>query len=160
MPPNTIAPTDSIVTYPSDTEIEIVRSFAAPRDLVWRAFTDPTLLVKWNGLPEYPMTVCEMDVRPGGRFRWTFAGEGMEFTTAGIIHEVDKPRRLVMESMDPDPTPEIRTMDFEESGGHTKVVIRIKAATREIRDAILASGTIEGMEVTYARLDALLPEFA
>lgn len=56
MPRNTVAPSASTVTFPSDTEIELVRSFAAPRELVWRAFTDPALLPKWNGLPEFPMT--------------------------------------------------------------------------------------------------------
>lgn len=151
-----MAPPASTVTLPSDTEILIERSFAAPRELVWRAFTDPRILPRWSGLPAYPMTVCEMDVRPNGKFRWTFAGEGLEFTTAGIIHVVDKPRLLVMESMDPDPTPEVRTITFEESGGRTIVIMRIKMATKEMRDAMLASGTIEGMEVGNARLDALL----
>lgn len=158
MPSKTLAPPASTMTFPSDTEILIERSFAAPRELVWRAFTDPTLLPKWNGLPAFPMTVCEMDLRPNGRFRWSFAGEGVAFTTEGVIREADPPRRLVMESMDPDPTPEVRTITFEESGGRTTVVIRIKTATKEIRDALLASGAIEGMEVTWPRLDALLAD--
>lgn len=158
MPRNTVAPSASTLTLPSDTEILIERSFAAPRELVWRAFTDPTLLPRWTGLPAYPMTVCEMDVRPGGKFRWSFAGEGVEFTTQGIIHQVEKPRLLVMESMDPDPTPEVRTVTFEESGGRTRVIMRIKAATKEIRDEMLAGGMIEGMEVGNVRLDALLLE--
>lgn len=144
------------MTLPSDTEILIERSFAAPRELVWRAFADPALVRKWNGLPAFPMTVCEMDVRPDGRFRWSFAGEGAEFTTAGVFHAVDKPRRLVMESMDPDPMPEVRTITFDESGGRTTVVMRIRMATKEMRDAMLASGTIEGMEETFGRLDAVL----
>lgn len=158
--PRHVAPPASTLTLPSDTEIQIVRPFAAPRELVWRAFTDPTLLPRWSCLPDYPMTVCEMDVRPGGKFRWSFAGEGVSFTTAGIIHRVEKPRLLVMESMDPDPTPEVRTITFEESGGRTTVTIRIKTATKEIRDALLASGQTEGMEVTNPRLDALLQELA
>lgn len=107
------------------------------------------------GIPGFPMTQCEMDVRPNGKFRWSFAGEGVEFTTAGVFHAVDKPRRLVMESMDPDPTPELRTMTFEESGGRTMVVMRIKLATKELRDAMLASGAIEGMKETFTRLDTL-----
>ena len=158
MPRSTVAPSASTLTFPSDTEVEIVRSFAAPRELVWRAFTEPALLMKWNGLPAYPMTVCEMDVRPGGKFLWSFAGEGVEFTTRGVIHQVEKPRLLVMESMDPDPTPEVRTLTFEDAGGRTKVVMRIKTATKEIRDEMLASGTIEGMEIANTRLDALLRE--
>jgi len=158
MAPTHAAIPGSTLTLPSDTEFEIVRSFAAPRELVWRAFTDPTLLRKWSGPAGSTMTVCEMDVRPNGKFRWTFAGEGLEFTTAGLIHEVDKPRRLVMESMDPDPTPEVRTMTFEESSGRTTVTIRMKAATKEVRDAMLASGMTEGMEMTYTQLDSLLTE--
>jgi len=160
MPRNTVAPPASTMTLPSDTEIEIVRSFAAPRELVWRAFTDPTLIGKWIGPPGFPMTVCEMDVRPNGKFRWTFAGEGVEFTTQGIIHRVDKPRFLVMESMAPDPTPEVRTVTFEESGGRTRVVIHVKTATKEIRDELLAGAMQDAMESSSARLDALLLELA
>lgn len=145
--------TASKLTLPSDTEISLVRSFAAPRDLVWRAFTDPKLLPKWYGPGEPPMTVCEMDVRPNGKFRWAW---GNAFETAGIFHEVDKPRLLVMESREPDPTPEIRRMTFEESGGRTTVTMRIKTATPALRDELLASGAIEGMEPTFARLDAFL----
>jgi uncharacterized protein YndB with AHSA1/START domain len=148
------------MTLPSDTEILLERAFAAPRALVWRAFTDPKLLPRWMGLPGYPMTLCEMDLLPGGRFRWKFAGEGVAFETQGVIHTVDKPRLLVMESMAPDPTPEVRTVTFEETDGRTKVVMRIQAATKEIRDEMLASGMTEGMEVANARLDALLPELS
>lgn len=99
-----------------------------------------------------------MDLRPRGRFRWSFAGPGVEFTTAGVIHVVDKPRRLVMESMEPDPTPEVRAITFEEAEGRTRVTMHIKTATKEIRDALLASGMMEGMEPTFARLDALVAE--
>jgi len=152
-----MAPAASTLTFPSDTEVLIERSFAAPRELVWRAFTEPALLRKWNGPAEFPMTICEMDVRPNGKFRWAW---GEQFETRGVIHQVEKPRLLVMESMAPDPTPELRTMTFEESGGRTKVLIRIKTATKALRDELLASGAVEGLEPTYARLDALLAELA
>ena len=157
MPRNTVAPTASTLTIPSDTEIQLVRAFAAPRDLVWRAFTDPKLLPKWYGPGEPPMTVCEMDVRPNGRFRWAW---GTAFETAGIFHQVEKPRLLVMESREPDPTPEVRSHAFEEKDGRTTVTIRVKTASKAIRDELLASGAIEGMEPTFARLDAFLAERA
>ncbi len=157
MPRIPAAPTASTLTLPSDTEIGLVRSFAARRELVWRAFTDPKLLPKWYGPIEPPMTVCEMDVRPNGKFRWAW---GTAFETRGVFHQVEKPRLLVMESREPDPTPEIRTMTFEESGGRTTVVMRIKAATKAIRDELLASGAIEGMEPTFVRLDAFLVDLA
>lgn len=104
-----MAPTASTLTLPSDTEILLVRSFAARRDLVWRAFTDPKLVPQWYGPAEPPMTVCEMDVRPNGKFRWAW---GAAFETGGIFHQVEKPRLLVMESMEPDPTPEVRSHTF------------------------------------------------
>jgi uncharacterized protein YndB with AHSA1/START domain len=147
----------SKLTLLSDTELQLVRDFAAPRDLVWRAFTDPTLLPKWMGPAEQPMTVCEMDVRPKGKFRWAW---GTAFETRGVFHQVEKPRLLVMESQAPDPTPEVRTMSFEGTGTRTTVVIRIKAATKAIRDEMLASGAVEGMEPTFVRLDALLAGLA
>src|SRR5688572_28675342 len=157
MPRNTVAPPASVMTLPSDTGIQLVRKFSAPRDLVWRAFTDPKLLPKWYGPAEPPMTVCEMDVRPNGRWRWAW---GAAFETRGVFHQVEKPRLLVMESREPDPTPEVRTMTFEESGGRTTVTFRIKTASKAIRDELLASGAIEGMEPTFVRLDALLAERA
>lgn len=154
MPRNTVTPRGSTLTLPSDTEIQIVRSFAAPREVVWRAFTDPKLIPKWYGPAAHPMTVCEMDVRPNGKFRWSWPN----FTTGGIIRQVDEPRLLVMESMDPDPTPEIRTHTFEETGGRTTVTIRIKAATKALRDELLAMDQKEIWDETSARLDALLLE--
>ena len=157
MPRSTAAPSSSTLTLPSDTEILLVRSFAAPRELVWRAFTDPKLLPKWMGPADPPMTVCEMDVRPNGTFRWAW---GTAFETRGVIHKVEKPRLLVMESREPDPTPELRSHTFEEAGGRTTVTIRIKTATKALRDELLASGAIEGMEPTFVRLDALLPSLA
>ena len=157
MPRNTVAPSASTLTLLSDTEIMLVRSFAAPRELVWRAFTDPKLLPKWNGPAEAQMTLCEMDVRPGGKFRWAW---GTAFETGGIIRQADKPRLLVMESMFPDPTPEVRSHTFDEKDGRTTVTIRIKTATKALRDELLASGAVEGLEPTYARLDALLLDLA
>jgi uncharacterized protein YndB with AHSA1/START domain len=156
MPRNAVAPSASTLTLPSDTEVQIVRSFAAPRDLVWRAFTDPKLLPKWCGPAGNPMTICEMDVRPGGTFRWGWGPNGSAFMTGGVFHQVETPRLLVMESRHPDPTPEVRSHTFEEKAGRTTVTIRIATATKALRDELLASGAVEGLEPTYAQLDALL----
>lgn len=157
MPRNTVAPAASVLTILSDTDVQLVRSFAAPRELVWRAFTDLKLLPKWYGPGAPPMTVCEMDVRPNGKFRWAW---GTAFETGGVFHQVEAPRLLVMESREPDPTPEMRTMTFDEVGGRTTVVMRIHTATKAIRDELLASGAIEGMEPTFVRLDVLLVDLA
>jgi uncharacterized protein YndB with AHSA1/START domain len=157
MPRNTVVPAASTLTLPSDKEILIVRSFAAPRERVWRAFTDPKLVPKWYGPPGNPMSVCQMDVRPNGKFRWAWEADGkVLFATEGIFHQVEKPRLLVMESRAPDPTPEVRSMSFEESAGRTTLTIRIAAATKQIRDELLAMDMKEGMDAGFAQLDTLL----
>jgi uncharacterized protein YndB with AHSA1/START domain len=145
----------STLTLPSDTEILIERSFRAPRALVWRAFTDPALVPRWMGPAESPMTRCEMDVRPGGKFLYEWASQGHHMP--GEFIEVDPPRRLVY--VDTGPTPSHVTYTFtEEKGGWTKVAMLGRLPTKAMRDEILATGFNEGTELGYLRLDALLPE--
>jgi len=147
----------STLTLPSDTEILIERSFRAPRELVWRAFTDPSLVPRWMGPAEYPMTRCEMDVRPGGKFLYEWASQGHHMP--GHFVEVDPPRRLVY--VDTGPTPSRVTLTFtQEPDGRTKVAMLGRLPTKQLRDEILASGFNEGTEAGYVRLDALLPELA
>ena len=72
----------SIVTLPNDRDVVVVRSFDAPRTLVFDAWTQPKLMQRWLlGPPGWTMPVCEMDVRPGGKFRWRWRNEqsGAEF---------------------------------------------------------------------------------
>jgi uncharacterized protein YndB with AHSA1/START domain len=67
---------------PSDTEVLVKRSFDAPAQLVWRAYTEPDLVRRWLlGPPGWSMPVCEMDVRLGGKYRWRWrsSGAGQEF---------------------------------------------------------------------------------
>ena len=160
MPRATVSAASSTVTLPSDTEIEIVRSFNAPRDAVWRAFTDAKLVPRWYGPAGNPMTICEMDVRPNGKFRWGWGPNGSAFMTGGVFHQVEKPHRLVMESRDPDPTPEVRSHTFEEKDGRTILTIRIKTATKALRDELLAMDMQIGLAESYARLDEMLPGLA
>lgn len=149
----------STLSLPSDTEILIERSFRAPRALVWRAFTDPTLLPKWMGPAAYTMTRSEMDVRPGGKYHWVWRLHEGDLHLHGGFLEVEAPRRLATEEfMDPFPTPSHNTMTFTEKDGRTTVALVIKVPTKEIRDMMLATGMQGGMDEGYARLDALLPE--
>lgn len=144
----------STLTLPSDTDILIERSFRAPRALVWRAFTDPALVRKWMGPAEFPMTRCEIDLRPGGEFLYEWAAQGHQMP--GRFVEVDAPRRLVYE--DTGPTPSHVTYTFtEEKDGHTKVAMLARLGSKALRDEMLASGFTEGMEACYVALDALLP---
>ncbi|HUR67623.1 MAG TPA: SRPBCC domain-containing protein [Candidatus Thermoplasmatota archaeon] len=152
----------STLTLPSDTEILIERSFRAPRALVWRAFTDASLLPKWMGPARYEMTHSEMDVRVGGKFRWVWRLDEGELTMHGTFLEVDAPRRMVTsEHMEPSPTPTHNTFTLtEEKDGRTKVAIRIRVPSQEMRDMMLATNMQRGMDEGYARLDAILPDLA
>jgi uncharacterized protein YndB with AHSA1/START domain len=158
------------VTLPSDTEIRVTRDFAAPRKLVWQAHTDPKLFQCWiGGYPGWSMPVCEMDVRPGGKYRWRWRHEenDQEFGFYGDYREVEAPARMVsVEYYDAgtmggpmdDSKPSIIRTTFDENAGVTTVVTLIEYASKEARDAALSTGMTDGMETSYERLDRLVAE--
>jgi uncharacterized protein YndB with AHSA1/START domain len=83
-------------TYVSDREVKIERVFDAPRDLVFRAYTDPGLIPRWWGPGYLTTTVEQMDVRPGGTWRYVQRDpDGNEYAFHGEYREVDPPARLV-----------------------------------------------------------------
>lgn len=157
------------VTLPSDGEVSVARSFAAPRDLVYRAYTTPALLQRWLlGYPGWTMPVCEMDVRVGGEFRWGWRSDedGSEFGFHGEFLEVEAPERLRhTEHFDPGDVggnmgdePAMVTVTFEENDGFTTVTTVIDYGSKESRDAALGTGMTDGMEASYQMLDRLLEE--
>ena len=165
--PTTIAKAQ--VTLPSEREVKVIRSFRAPRALVYRAFTEPELVRRWLlGPPGWSMPVCEMDVRVGGRYRWRWrsADDGKEFGFAGSFREVQPGSRLVhTEAYDPGtvadsyPVSEaIVTVTFTEEAGVTTVTTLIDFGSKEARDGAVATGMTDGMEQSYQLLDRLLSE--
>lgn len=159
-PPDTFA-----VTTPSDTEARIMRSFNAPRHLVFQAFTTPALLTRWMlGPPGFTMPVCEIDLRPGGRFRYVWRKpSGSEMGMGGRFVDVVPPARIVhVEIFDEDWTGgETRvTTEFGERDGVTTVTMTVLYATKDGRDGALATGMTTGMSAGYLALDALLAEQA
>jgi len=157
------------VTTPSDREVKVTRSFRAPRELVYKAYTEPQLVQRWLlGPPGWSMPVCEMDVRVGGRYRWRWRNDqdGSEFGFAGTFREVQAPSRLVhTEAYDPGTVGDgypgneaIVEVSFAEDGGVTTVTTLIDFGSKDARDAAVATGMTEGMEQSYQLLDALLPE--
>ncbi len=158
------------VSLPSDTEVRVTRDFAAPRRLVWDAHTQPELVRRWMLRPPgWSMPVCEMDVRPGGKYRWRWRSDekGKEFGFFGEFREVDAPARMVHEenydpgevggAMDASNPAIIRT-SFSEKNGVTQLEMVMKFASKEIRDAAVSTGMTDGMEMGYERLDALFAE--
>lgn len=156
------------VTLLSDTEVRVTRDFAAPRQLVWDAHTKPELVRRWMlGPPGWSMPVCEMAVRPGGKYRWRWRSEdaAKEFGFFGEFREVDAPAHMVHEenydsddmggAMDASNPAIIRT-SFREQAGITTLEMVMKFASKEIRDAAVSTGMTDGMEMGYERLDTLL----
>ena len=153
------------VTLPSETEVRVSRTFNAPAHLVWRAYTEPELMQRWLlGPPGWTMPVCEMDVRPGGTFRrrWKSTEDGKEFGFFGEFREVDPPRKIVhTEHFEPGDLDSqmagcVVTVTFEEADRVTTMTTSITYNSKEDRDAALATGMTDGMEMSYAGLDTLL----
>jgi len=156
------------VTLPSEREVQVTRSFKAPRALVYRAYTEPELLRRWLlGPPGWSMPVCEMDVRVGGRYRWRWRSDenGKEFGFSGVFREVQPPARLVhTEAYDPGtvadgyPNEAIVTVTFTDEGQRTTMTTLIDFGSKEAREAAMATGMTDGMEQSYQLLDRLVDE--
>lgn len=149
------------VATPSDLEIVLRRSFAAPRRLVFDAFTRPELLRRWYGPRGWRLVVCEIDLRPGGAWRFVSRGPGdAEVAHGGVFHEIDAPARLVRsETFDGwDEGAATVTTAFEEHDGRTDVTITVRYPTREARDHVLRTPMRRGLTEAYDRLDDLLTE--
>lgn len=154
------------VTLPSDTEIRIVRQFDAPAELVFDVWTTPEHVRNWWGWESDPMTVCEIDLRVGGR--WRFVARNEDFGDVdfyGEYREIDRPHRLVStETFAPYPdSPALTTLTLEEEDGVTTMTILVEYETREARDATIASGMEAGLQHSLDRAEkvlAALPERA
>jgi uncharacterized protein YndB with AHSA1/START domain len=146
-------------TTPSDREVVITRVVSAPRGVVFDAFTNPkhvpNLLIGPEG---WSMPVCEIDLRPGGRWRYVYRkGDGSEMTMQGSYREVAPPERLVStESWGPEWPETVNTMVLTETEGLTTITITVRYPSKEARDAALKTGMKEGMDQGFARLDTLL----
>ena len=157
------------VTLPSDTEVRVSRSFNAPRALVWQAHTVPDLARRWLGYPGWSMPACEMDVRPGGTYRWRWRSDekGEEFGFFGTFDEVAELAKLSYDqyydpgdfalsngAMPTDNPTRISSTYIEENGVTTLVTV-MDFGSKEARDAAVSTGMTDGMETSYERLDAL-----
>ena len=155
----------STVTLPNDRDVVVVRNFNAPRALVFDAFTKPALVQRWMlGPPGWTMPVCEMDVRPGGKFNWRWRSEesGSEFGFSGEFREVERPSRIVhVERFEPGDVggemgEAVVTSVLTEKGGVTTMTMTIRYESKAVRDAALKTGMTDGMEMSYQKLDELL----
>jgi uncharacterized protein YndB with AHSA1/START domain len=151
--------TDIDLTTPSDTEIRMARTFDAPRDLVWRLWTDAERIPEFWGWRDAETTVHTWDLRPGGAWRISSrGGDGTEFAFSGEFREV-QPQELLVWTFGYDgmtEEPLVESLRFEEEGGRTTLVSTSTFETKEARDAMLGTGMADGAKVTYDRFEELL----
>jgi uncharacterized protein YndB with AHSA1/START domain len=153
--------TDTTAIYSDGTELVFERVFDAPRERVWKAFTDPEIVPRWWGKHGTTTTIEEMDVRPGGKWRYVNSDAGREDVVFyGEYLEVTPPERFRwtfmfdVEGVGPQGGPE--THSFEDLGGRTKVRSVGEFDSVETIDAALATGMVAGAIETWDRLAAEL----
>ena len=148
-----------VTAEPGVPQVITTREFEAPRDLVYRAFTEPDLLSQWLGPRRYKMTVERFDLRDGGTWRYLHTDDaGNEFAFHGVFHG------------DPSPDGIVQTFEFEGAPGHVQLdtvtleehgdstVVRTNSVFQsvEARDAMYQKGMADGMREGYERLEELL----
>jgi uncharacterized protein YndB with AHSA1/START domain len=146
------------ITTPADREIRIERTFDAPRDRVWRAYTEPELLAQWWGRGN-KLVIEKFELERGGH--WRFVEHGPEGTHGfeGRFREVT-PKDRIVQTFEWDGMPAyviVESAEFSDVGdGRTKVVSTSLFHTTEERDGMLQSGMAEGLNQSYEALDRLL----
>jgi uncharacterized protein YndB with AHSA1/START domain len=159
MPASTAANSGTFtVTTPSDREIRMTRLFDAPRALVFEAMTKPEHIRQWWGNlgDGYSVPVCEVDLRLGGKWRFTNRTPKGELATFyGEYREVAPPERVVFtEIFEPFPDAEsVVTALLTEEGGKTRLTATVAYPSREVRDMVQATGMERGAALSYDRLE-------
>ncbi|MEH2251948.1 SRPBCC domain-containing protein [Nostoc sp.] len=154
----------------SEREIVITRVFNAPCELVFKAWTDPKHVAQWWGPKGFTTRVTELDLRPGGKWRYVMIGpDGTEYPVKGVFREIVPLERIVTSDefdegfekvMNVDlPRGMVTTAVFEDLGTNTKLTLRIMHESAEERRKHEQMGVIEGWNSTFDCLDELLAKF-
>jgi uncharacterized protein YndB with AHSA1/START domain len=148
------------VTLPADKQILITREFDAPKELIWKAWTTPELVRQWWHANRGEVTVAEIDLRVGGKWRSVMitTDGGIEVGFHGEYREIEPHDRLVSTEAyegvpNPDENATLNTVTFEEIDGRTLVRVLVDAPSKEVRDAIIDSGMEAGMQDAYDLLE-------
>ena len=143
------------VTLPADDQILVTRQFDAPRRLVWEAWTTPELVKRWWHARRGEVTVAEIDLRVGGRWRSVMiANDGTEVAFHGEYREIVPTERIVStevfeglpEGMDPEEHASLNTLTFTEADGRTTLAMLLQYVSKADRDAVIASGMEAGLQ--------------
>ncbi len=139
-----------------DRNVVVTRHFNASAQRVWDAFVSPELVRQWLGTPEWPMTVCEIDLKVGGHFRYVWSNDRGGMGMTGTYVALAPPLRIDhTELFDEDWTDGDATVTthFVEFGGGTTMVMEILYTSAAVRDAVLASPMRQGMNLNFNNLE-------
>jgi uncharacterized protein YndB with AHSA1/START domain len=158
MPVSRAANSDTFkTTTPSDREITLTRLFDAPVELVFEAMTKPEHVRKWWGILDdrYSVTQCEIDLRPGGKWKFVGGTPQGEACFYGEYREIDAPGRLVYtEIFAPFPNEvSVVTQTLVKEGSKTRLTVTARYSSIEVRDMVLGTGMERGAATSYDRLD-------
>jgi len=150
-----------ITAEPGKQELFITREFDAPRELVYKAHTDPKLFVQWLGPRGYKMSLDTFEPYSGGRYRYIHTDQdGNEFGFHGVFHEISE--ELMIQTFEFEGLPEkghvtLDTMRLEKlPGDRTRITIQSVYRSVADRDGMLQSGMERGLNEGHERLDELL----
>jgi uncharacterized protein YndB with AHSA1/START domain len=150
------------VTTPSDREIRMTRLFDAPRHLVFDALTKPEHIKRWWGClgDGYSVPVCEVDLRPGGKWRFVNRHPQGDAEFYGEYREITPPSRLVYtEVYAPFPDGDsLVTTELSEEHGKTRMTLTASYPSLEVRDMVLKTGMERGAAISYDRLEDVVRE--
>jgi uncharacterized protein YndB with AHSA1/START domain len=149
------------VELPTDEQILITREFDAPKHLVFKAYTTPDLVKRWWSGQKGEVTIAEIDLRVGGKWRYVMvASKGFEVAFHGEYQEIVPDERLVSTEIyeipdQGDSPPTINTATFTETDGRTTLTVLVECPSKELRDTIIDSGMESGMQESYDALERL-----
>jgi uncharacterized protein YndB with AHSA1/START domain len=147
-----------IIADPDVPLVRIIREFDAPPEKVFRAHTDPELVVQWQGPNGMEARIDHFDCRTGGSYRYVHTQDGEEYGFHGCFHEV-RPNEVIVQTFTYEGVPDgvaLERLVLEDLGGRTRLTATSLVDSFEGRDAFLASGMETGVREGYERLDTLL----
>lgn len=145
------------VTTDVPNEIHMTRTFDAPRRLVMRAMTTPSLLTRWLGGVRATVVSVESDLRVGGKYRHLFRRpDGVEFALGGVFLEIGEDRIVETQALEGQPGEATITTTWLEQDGKTTMTIVMRFDSQAMRDAVLATGMAVGASESYDELEKLL----
>ncbi|HTL10370.1 MAG TPA: SRPBCC family protein [Chitinophagaceae bacterium] len=162
---NTTKNATQIKAEPGKQEIFITRDFEAPRELVFKALTDPSLVVQWLGPKDITMTIDQFNIKNNGHYRYIHSRGQHSYAFRGVVHEVSFPERIIQtfefEGLSEKGHVALETARLEAlPGGRTRLTTHSVFQSVADRDGMLQSGMEKGVLDSHDRLDSVLEKLS